>query len=76
VELVERGKGKENDRTSVILQNIRCEGRGYKDVYWKLLKNSGVGGKGVRESNWMDWTAHSKSHPQWAYIETPLWTST
>jgi hypothetical protein len=23
----ERGKGKENDRASVILHNIRCEGR-------------------------------------------------
>jgi hypothetical protein len=33
VELGVRGKGKENDRTSVILHNIRCEGRGYKDVY-------------------------------------------
>jgi hypothetical protein len=25
-------KGKENDRASVILHNIRCESRGYKDV--------------------------------------------
>jgi hypothetical protein len=33
VELRERGKGKENDRASAILHNIRCEGRGYKDVH-------------------------------------------
>jgi hypothetical protein len=33
MELRERGKGKENDRASVISHNIRCEGRGYKDVY-------------------------------------------
>jgi hypothetical protein len=26
-------KGKENDKVSVILHTIRCEGRGYKDVY-------------------------------------------
>jgi hypothetical protein len=31
MELGERGK--ENDRASVILHNIRCEGRGHKDVY-------------------------------------------
>jgi hypothetical protein len=29
----ERGKGKENDRVSVISYNIRCECRGYKDEY-------------------------------------------
>jgi hypothetical protein len=33
MELGERGKGKENYRASVISHNIRCEGRGYKDVY-------------------------------------------
>jgi hypothetical protein len=33
MELGERGKGKENDSTSVILHNIRYEGRGYKDAY-------------------------------------------
>jgi hypothetical protein len=33
MELRERGKGKENDRTSIISQNIRCKGRGYKDVF-------------------------------------------
>jgi hypothetical protein len=33
MELGERGKVKENDRASVISHNIRCEGRGYKDVY-------------------------------------------
>jgi hypothetical protein len=33
MELWERRKGKQNDRASVILHNIRCEGRGYKDVY-------------------------------------------
>jgi hypothetical protein len=29
MELVERGKEKENNRALVILHNIRCEGRGY-----------------------------------------------
>jgi hypothetical protein len=33
VEFGERGKRKENDRTSVILHTIRCKGRGNKDVY-------------------------------------------
>jgi hypothetical protein len=33
VELGERGKGKENDRASVMSHNIRCEGRECKDVY-------------------------------------------
>jgi hypothetical protein len=33
MELGERGKGKENDRASVTLHNIRYECRGYKDVY-------------------------------------------
>jgi hypothetical protein len=28
MDLRERGKGKENDRASVISHNIRCEGRG------------------------------------------------
>jgi hypothetical protein len=28
-----KDKGKENDRASAISHNIRCEGRGYKDVY-------------------------------------------
>jgi hypothetical protein len=32
MELAEREKGKENDRTPVISHNIRCESRGYKDV--------------------------------------------
>jgi hypothetical protein len=32
VELRERDKEDENDRASVILHNIRCEGRGYNDV--------------------------------------------
>jgi hypothetical protein len=41
VELREREKGKENDRASEISHNIRCEGRGCKDVYWKLLKMRG-----------------------------------
>jgi hypothetical protein len=31
MELGERGK--ENDTASVISHTIRCEGRGYKDVY-------------------------------------------
>jgi hypothetical protein len=29
MELEERGKGKENDRASVISHNIRCESKGY-----------------------------------------------
>jgi hypothetical protein len=33
MELRERGKGKENDRASVISHTIRCKGRGYNDVY-------------------------------------------
>jgi hypothetical protein len=33
MELVERRKGKENDRASVIPHNIRCEGSRYKDLY-------------------------------------------
>jgi hypothetical protein len=33
MELWERGKVKENDNASVISHNIRCEGRGYKDMY-------------------------------------------
>jgi hypothetical protein len=33
MELRQREKGKKNDRASVILHNVRCEGRGYKDVY-------------------------------------------
>jgi hypothetical protein len=33
MELRERGKGKENNRASVISHNIRCEGRGYKNVH-------------------------------------------
>jgi hypothetical protein len=33
MELRERGKGKENDRVSVISHTIRCESRGDKDVY-------------------------------------------
>jgi hypothetical protein len=32
MEVRERGKGEQNDRASVILHAIRCEGRGYEDV--------------------------------------------
>jgi hypothetical protein len=46
-----RRKAKENDRASLISHNIRCESRGYKDVYCNLLKNGGLEGKGLRESN-------------------------
>jgi hypothetical protein len=28
-----KGKGKENDRASIISHNIRCEGTEYKEVY-------------------------------------------
>jgi hypothetical protein len=33
MELGKRGKGKKNDRALVISHNIRCEGRGYKNVH-------------------------------------------
>jgi hypothetical protein len=33
MDLGERRKGKENDRVLIISHNIRCEGRGYKDVF-------------------------------------------
>jgi hypothetical protein len=33
MELGERGKGRENDRASVIWHTTRWEDRGYKDVY-------------------------------------------
>jgi hypothetical protein len=32
MELRERGKGKENNRASVISHTIRCEDRGYKGI--------------------------------------------
>jgi hypothetical protein len=41
MELRERGNGRENDRASVIWHTIRWEGRGYKAVYSKMLKNGG-----------------------------------
>jgi hypothetical protein len=41
MELGETVKRKENDRGSVKLHTRRCEGRGYKVVYWQLLKNEG-----------------------------------
>jgi hypothetical protein len=49
MELGEGGKGKENDRVSVISHTVRWEGRGYKDAL-KAAEKQGVGGKGVRES--------------------------
>jgi hypothetical protein len=33
MELGERGKGKENNRTTVISHTMRCESRGYEDVH-------------------------------------------
>jgi hypothetical protein len=33
MELGEREKGKESDRATIILHTIRCEGRGYENVY-------------------------------------------
>jgi hypothetical protein len=39
MELGEREKGKEKDRVTEISHTIIYEGRGYKDVYRKLLKN-------------------------------------
>jgi hypothetical protein len=49
VELRERGRGKGNDRASVISHNTRCEGRGYKMCI--SVENCVGGGrdKGVRE---------------------------
>jgi hypothetical protein len=41
VELGEREKGKKNDRASVISHTIGWEGSRYKDVYLKLLQNTG-----------------------------------
>jgi hypothetical protein len=35
-----------------------------------------MGGKGVRENNGRGWPDQSKAHPQWEYIEKPLWIST
>jgi hypothetical protein len=33
LELRERGKGKENAKALLISHNVKCEDRGYKDVY-------------------------------------------
>jgi hypothetical protein len=44
MELGEREKGKQNDRASVIY--IRCKGRGYKDVFLKLLTSGWREAKG------------------------------
>jgi hypothetical protein len=41
MELREKEKRKENDRASVISHTIRCESRGYKNVYQKMLKMGG-----------------------------------
>jgi hypothetical protein len=49
MELGESGKGKENDRASVISHTIRCKGRDIR-MCTGNLKNGGEGGKGVRES--------------------------
>jgi hypothetical protein len=58
MELGEREKGKESDTATAI-----CEGRRYKIVYWRILKNRGVGGKGVSENSILrDWTDQSKAH--------------
>jgi hypothetical protein len=48
MELRERGKGKKSDRASVISNSIGCKIIGYKDVYYKLLKNGGMVAKRVR----------------------------
>jgi hypothetical protein len=50
------------------LHTIRCEGRGYKDVCWRLLKNGGMGNTGLRESMWRDWTDQSKAHTHRGHI--------
>jgi hypothetical protein len=39
MQIGERGKGNENDRVSVISHIMRFEGKGYMDMYLKLLKN-------------------------------------
>jgi hypothetical protein len=45
----EKEESKKNDRTSVTVYNIRWTGRGYKDVYLKLLKIEGRRQRGKRE---------------------------
>jgi hypothetical protein len=55
---------------SVISQAIRWEGRGCKDVCWKM--GVGMRSEGVTENMWRDWTDQSKAQSQRAYIETPL----
>jgi hypothetical protein len=42
----------------------------------KTVEKQKVGGKGVRENNGRGRTDQNKAHPQWAYIETSLGTST
>jgi hypothetical protein len=37
---------------------------------------SSVSNKRVREGNGKGWMDQCKAHPQWRYIEKPLWTST
>jgi hypothetical protein len=45
MELRERWKGKENDQRSInnIVKHNICEGRGYKDIYRKLIGKMGSG---------------------------------
>jgi hypothetical protein len=72
----ERGKGKGNDRASVILYNITSvkveDIRMCIESCWKM---GGIG-KGVRESNRRGWMGQSKVYWQQGYIEKSLWTST
>jgi hypothetical protein len=57
---------------NIVKYNI-CEGRGCKDMYWKLLKNGGGGGgKGVWESNGRGWMDQSKVYPQWGTLRNPF----
>jgi hypothetical protein len=64
---------KEGEEKRVIertVYTVRCEGGGYEDGYWKLLKNGGVGSKG-------EWLG-GLNGPQWSkptvgtHWDTPL----
>jgi hypothetical protein len=58
----ERGKGKENDRASVILHTIDMKVEDIR-MCTENCQKIGLGGKGVRESIRRDSTDQSKTHP-------------
>jgi hypothetical protein len=79
VELLYRTREKRESKrewqsiSNIIKHNI-CEGGGYKDVCWKLLKKCVYGvleGKGVRKSNGRYWMDQDKLYPQ-QDTQTPL----